>query len=445
MKNRLNFWLSIFIVPVLTLAIAGSCKKNEDPKQIPVLTTAVATYISSTTAISGGTITSDGGAQVTERGVCWSVNPDPTIADFKLANSLNAATFSSTLTNLATNTTYYVRAYAVNEAGTGYGNNVTFKTIQIPVVATANITNITQFSLRGGGTVTSPGGLSITERGICWGSVSNPTVKDSKKSEGSGTGDFVVAVSGLDINTTYYVRAYAVSVEGTVYGNEIIIKTLDYGTVSDFDGYIYKTVTFGTQTWMAENLKVSHYNNGTAINTTQPSTLNISGEVSPKYQWPGGGYENNVALYGRLYTWYVVTDSRGICPAGWHIPTIDEYTILENYLISRGYNFDGSLTGNKTAKAMASAEYWDKNTSLGTVGNTDYPEYRNRSKFSALPAGDRGYYNTFVEMGKQGFWWTTSNYDTNESWLFEIGSYEIEPSHSVDYKWTGNSVRCVKD
>ncbi|MBI5184900.1 MAG: fibrobacter succinogenes major paralogous domain-containing protein [Nitrospinae bacterium] len=89
-------------------------------------------------------------------------------------------------------------------------------------------------------------------------------------------------------------------------------------TVTDVDGNVYNTVTIGTQTWMKENLKVTKYRDGTAIPTT---TADISAETSPAYQWAYNGDESNAAAYGRLYTWHAATDSRGLCPAGWHLPT----------------------------------------------------------------------------------------------------------------------------
>ena len=107
---------------------------------------------------------------------------------------------------------------------------------------------------------------------------------------------------------------------------------VEYGTVVDIDGNSYKTVKIGSQEWMAENLKTTKYRNGDSIKTTIPSTLDLTNETSPKYQWAYGGIESNVATYGRLYTWYAVTDSRNVCPIGWHIPSDSEWTILTNYL-----------------------------------------------------------------------------------------------------------------
>ena len=103
-------------------------------------------------------------------------------------------------------------------------------------------------------------------------------------------------------------------------------------TVTDIDGNVYQTVTIGTQVWMKENLKVTKYCNGDVIGTTTPASLDISGEDTPKYQWAPNGDESNVAVYGRLYTWHAVTDSRNVCPTGWHLPDDAEWATLTTFL-----------------------------------------------------------------------------------------------------------------
>jgi uncharacterized protein (TIGR02145 family) len=103
-------------------------------------------------------------------------------------------------------------------------------------------------------------------------------------------------------------------------------------TVTDGDGNIYGKVIIGTQVWLTENLKTTKYRNGDLIGTTTPAGLDIYDEVTPKYQWAYAGNEDNVATYGRLYTWYAITDTRNVCPTGWHVPSDAEWLTLENYL-----------------------------------------------------------------------------------------------------------------
>jgi uncharacterized protein (TIGR02145 family) len=196
---------------------------------------------------------------------------------------------------------------------------------------------------------------------------------------------------------------------------------------------------------MAENLKTTKYRNGDLIGTTSPYNKDIWVESAPTYQWAYGGNESNVATYGRLYTWYAVADSRNVCPTGWHVPTDTEWTTLENYLIANGYNYDGTTTENKIAKALASTTLWTSYTGTGTVGNTDYPTKRNATGFTALPGGYRYSYGVFENVGNYGCWWSsTENSATN---AFER---DIDSRHSPVYRYysekpMGNSVRCLRD
>jgi hypothetical protein len=206
---------------------AGTGYGNElsfvtNPATVPILTTSSATSITQSTATTGGNITSDGGAAVTVRGVCWSIAADPTIADNTTSNNTGSGSFVSNLTGLSSNTKYYVKAYATNSAGTAYGNQVSFTTtILLPVVTTDEVSAVTAATATGGGNVTSEGGAPVTVRGVCWNNATNPTTGNSKTTNGTGTGVFTSSITGLIHGTTYYVRAYATNSGGTVYGNEV--------------------------------------------------------------------------------------------------------------------------------------------------------------------------------------------------------------------------------
>ncbi len=195
----------------------------------PALTTIGATGITSNSAVSGGNITSDGGAGVTQRGVCWSINQSPTIEDNSVNNGTGPGSFSTSLVNLNANTTYYVRAYAINGVGTAYGNQINFTTANIsvstPILATSSASGITNNSAISGGYISSDGGSDVTQRGVCWSTNQNPTIADNITNNGAGTGSFTSSLSSLYSNTTYYARAYATNVAGTAYGNQIIFTT----------------------------------------------------------------------------------------------------------------------------------------------------------------------------------------------------------------------------
>jgi len=224
-------------------------------------------------------------------------------------------------------------------------------------------------------------------------------------------------------------------------------------TISDIDGNEYEIVEIGTQWWMAENLKVTKYTNGDIIGTSSPATIDLSDIVyeggTPRYQWPYNGNEANVELYGRLYTWFAITDPRGVCPTGWHVPSYDEWITLQDYLIANGYNYDATATGNKIAKSMASLTNWSSSTAVGAVGNTDYPSKRDASGFRALPAGIRWTDGEFDGLGISGNWFTSTNYYDDYDgifWGFVLfnSSYGLSAG-TCDHEADALSVRCVKN
>lgn len=194
---------------------------------VPTLTTLAITEITGNSASGGGSVTVAGGADVTARGVCWSLTDPPTIDDSKTTNDEGMGDFTSELTELLGNQTYYVRAYATNSAGTGYGPTVSFKTeIDFPAVTTAAVTQITKTSAVSGGDVTYDGGATITARGLCWSTDPDPDLTDNVIPGGEGAGVFVSNLTDLDLNTEYHVRAYATNSKGTVFGSDVTFKTL---------------------------------------------------------------------------------------------------------------------------------------------------------------------------------------------------------------------------
>jgi hypothetical protein len=193
---------------------------------VPVLTTTAITSITQTSAISGGNITADNGGSVTARGVCWGTTQNPTTSDSKTSDASGTGSFTSNITLLTGNTTYYVRAYAINSAGTSYGNQVSFITSPVvPTLTTVAASSITATSGNSGGNVTSDGGAAVTARGICYAITTSPTVANTTVVATGTTGAFTCSITGLIANTTYYVRAYATNIAGTAYGNEITFKT----------------------------------------------------------------------------------------------------------------------------------------------------------------------------------------------------------------------------
>jgi uncharacterized protein (TIGR02145 family) len=212
-------------------------------------------------------------------------------------------------------------------------------------------------------------------------------------------------------------------------------------TVSDIDGNVYNTITFGTQTWMKENLKTTRYNNGDSIGTTIPATLDISSESSPKYQWAYNGNVSNLATYGRLYTWYAIADSRNVCPSGWEVPSDTDWTVLSNYLINNGYGYGGS--GNDVGKSAASISLWNANPIPGNIGNDQLSN--NSSGFAALPGGGRVDNGSFVYMGMMAGWWSSSQYiyNTTRAWGRDLYYDSSTVYRGFVSKKLAFSIRCI--
>jgi uncharacterized protein (TIGR02145 family) len=189
---------------------------------LPTLSTKAVSSISGTGASSGGVISNDGGKTITAKGVCWSTSPNPTIAlSNKTSNGTGIGSFTSTITGLSVGTTYYVRAYASNSSGTGYGEELSFSSLSngLPSISTTVVSSITTSTATSGGNITNSGSSAVLSRGVVWSTSQNPTIAlSTKTNNGTGIGSFISNLTGLSAGTTYYVRAYATNNSGTVYG-----------------------------------------------------------------------------------------------------------------------------------------------------------------------------------------------------------------------------------
>ncbi len=210
-----------------------SCSKNPAPDvldpTLPVVVTGSITSVTATSAYGASSVSSDGGADVTARGVCWSTFPNPTIALSHTSNGTGTGIFSNNVTGLSPSTTYYLRAYATNSVGTAYGTQVTFTTpfavAVVPTLTTTAASAITNAGASSGGTISSDGGSTVTARGVCWSTATGPVASGNHTTDGTGIGTFTSSITGLTIGTTYYVRAYATNSAGTAYGNEVSFTT----------------------------------------------------------------------------------------------------------------------------------------------------------------------------------------------------------------------------
>ena len=205
---------------------------------------------------------------------------------------------------------------------------------------------------------------------------------------------------------------------------------VETGSVTDFEGHVYRTVKIGGQWWMAENLKATKYNNGDLIpNTTEDAAWTTL--TTPAFAW----YQNDAAtygtVYGALYNWYVVdrgsNGGHDLCPTGWHVPTATDWTTLTDAL--------GGLD-------VAGGKMKEAGTSHWSAPNT---EATNTSGFTGLPGGHRGYANgAFQNVGLFAHWWSGTESDAELAWGEGLFSPDRQANHSTSVKQNGFSVRCVE-
>jgi len=212
-------------------------------------------------------------------------------------------------------------------------------------------------------------------------------------------------------------------------------------TVKDADGNKYNTIRIGTQIWTVENLKTTRYNDSTLIpNVTDSSTWSkLTTGAFSNYD----NLESNATTYGRLYNWHAVNTGK-LAPVGWHVPTDDDWTILENYLIANGYNYDSTKVVDKVAKSLSAKTNWTLSTNLGTPGVV--PEKNNSSGFTALPGGSRlRDEGEFKYIGKSCAWWSSTQRDENLCYVRYLGYNNVDLDRELTYMQAGLSIRLVKD
>jgi uncharacterized protein (TIGR02145 family) len=392
---------------------------------VPVLTTTSVFPVETTTAMSGGNIISDGEAEISAKGVCWSTTANPTTSNQKTDEGTGSGSFVSNITGLIPATTYHVRAYATNSAGTAYGTDLSFTTPVCIKVFTIPVSSVNTTSASAGGNSISNCGAAINARGVCWGTSPNPTISGNFTANGTGTGSFTSSITGLTKSTVYYIRAYVTTDLGTYYGNEFSFVTLS--TITDIDGNVYAVVPIGTQFWMQENLKTENLNDGTPIPDITDAVV-WENTKTPALCYYNNDKAANKNIYGALYNWYSVSSGK-LCPEGWHVPTSDEWTILFDFV-------GGSDIAGYKLKEAGTSHWQDPN-----YASDEYV-------FKALPGGyqytSTGHWYVYG-LGSNAYWGTTTlNSETtiiasNVVNQYYYGQYPIISITS------GLSVRCVKN
>jgi hypothetical protein len=287
--------------------------------QLPIVTTQTVTVITATSATGNGNITSMGSPNPTQHGVCWNTTGTPTTADSCTTEGPASATgaFTSPVSSLSANTSYYVRAYAINSAGTTYGGQVSFTTLsQLPTMTTQEVTAISATSATGNGNITSMGSPNPTQHGICWNTAGTPTTADNSTTEGaaSATGAFTSSITGLTANTSYYVRAYAINSAGTTYGDQVSFTALAHLPTVTTQAVTAITATSATGNGNITSLSSPNpTEHGVCWNATGTPTLSDSctaeGAATATGAFPSAvkGLSSSTAYYLRAY----VTNNSG--------------------------------------------------------------------------------------------------------------------------------------
>lgn len=422
---------------------------------LPTVTTDAVSNICFT-ADCGGEVVSDGGATVTARGVCWSTNPNPTITDLHTVEGTGLGHFTSTITSLDTGALYYVRAYATNSKGTAYGQQRSFIAPSLPTILATVLSVVTSTSVIIQGNIASNGESPVTARGVCWSTSQNPTINDNHTINGAGSGEFMCSLLSVDVDTTYYVRLYATNCFGTAYSEELTFTTSEAqnficgnSMVTDYDANLYHTLQLGDQCWLKEDIRSEHYSDGTFIEDVEGHSLN---DTIP-YRFPYYTMGN----YGQMYNWAAAmrcapgsnsspSGVQGICPDGWHLPSINEWVKLNNYIGSQSQYVCGDNSAY-VAKALAFNDFWETDTGACSVGHLQ--QTNNTTQFSAYPMGLFAQSNYPYYTGEYACFWSSSpSYSYND----DVFAYHLRLRYNTSQIHTGSillkqgvSVRCLKD
>ena len=420
----------VYLTGIVLAIFTFSCKENKPP----ILSTVEVTNITGSYARSGGNITDIGGAEVTERGIVWGTSHNPTVENNDGitidGTGSEQSKFSSHLTGLSAGTTYYVRAYAKNSAGTSYGNQIKFTTFDLASVTTSEITNIASKSATSGGQISDDGGTDVTARGVVWDTYENPTVRyTGKTSDGIGTGEFVSNLTDLSLGTTYYVRAYATNSAGTAYGEQVSFSTPPTEVVDVFNPATGRT-------WMDRNLGASRaatsirdaeaygylYQWGRATDAhqirTSRTTSTLSNNDTPTHM-------NFITAVSSPYDWRILkndnlwqgrSSTNNPCPDGYRLPT--EYEFIAEYLSWSSRDAAGAFSS--PLKLPMAGFRDDRNGSIANIGQGGY------------------YWSSTVDH-------TDSEHHVGRTYSRYLLIFREIAYIDTSYRSYGHSVRCIKD
>lgn len=411
------------------MALFGACGSDELTLDPPVITTTMPDNITLTTATVTVTIETPQSELITARGVCWGRSPAPELEGVtsKTENGSGVGIFQAQLTGLTINK-YYIRAYAKMKDKIFYGNEVELNMNQlIPVLTIVSKGEVGTNALQVEANVVYSHSAPITEKGICFRATINPTITSGTKI--ISTASELTFSNTIDVLPweTYYVKSYVITELGVFYSNNvqiINIPPVSLGEVTDIDGNKYPTTIIGSKVWMAENLKVTRYNDGSTIETGNESDFkSTSNGMYILY----GGQSGSPNELGYLYNGHTILSNKNVCMTGWHIPTPSDWTDLANKL-------GGAETAGGKMKAVS--DLWaSPNVSAD-----------NASGFSAIPGGSycrACLSNTgiFADLSTDAYFWSSNGstfyYVTND-----LNTMRSKGTANVN---DGLSIRCVQD
>ena len=411
-----------------------------NPDAITIVTNE-ASDIMPSTAMLNGNIVANGGHQITSRGFYWGNSAD------NLNNTILAGVgvgqYSSHVSNLMPNTTYYYCAFATSNYSSDRGNVVSFTTDEegTIVIETGEIDKLCgNFALLNG-SIIDDGNAQIVSRGFYIGlsadNMSDVIICDTEDNV------FSYLVMNLTNETTYYYCAFITTLGSSAIGEIKTFTTLDFDCPIDYDGNVYMAKRYGEQIWMVENIRTTHYDDGVVVYNI-PYSISFSSTTRSYYCIPDNN-ESYIDEIGLLYNRYAARNgnngtgiTQGICPSGWHLPSNEEWNTLINYMKSRSEYYCNSSSDN-IAKAMASTTGWNASEVECSVGNNQ--NENNASDFNIKPTIFENSYGT-----ETGYWTSTktSVYDNAPSYRIRYDSASISIYQGTD-PYNVASVRCVKD
>lgn len=400
---------------------------STEPGLATVVTSAVF-GITTHAANAGGNISSNGGAEVTDRGIFWGRSANPVSTGMKLALGTGSGSFIVNIDTLKPASTYFVRAYAENSAGMAYGEEKSFKTPgNSPKLDKVYYSDLTPHEV----TINLQVDTCILATSVVveYGTTTSYGASSEILSIPVTRGDTVIRidVDGLNMLTYYHYRIRLENELGTVISPDNEFRTVltgITGSVSDYENNSYETIGIGYQEWMTRNLRAVKYNDGTKIPLVRPDTSWLK-LTTAAYCWYENDSAGNCNTYGALYNWYAV-HSGNLCPQGWRVPSNEDVTKLVNYV-------GGAGTAGKMLKEPGNT-FWNS----PNVDSTDF------YGFSALGGGKRSESGIFDFRKVEGNWWTSDQYSTLNASFFNIMFNYSNLFQAYYNNKTGMSVRCVR-